>query len=334
MTLATKTTRGRRNWTKLFDAKTRIHVCLRMSHRKDAIVQSRLKKKGCGINSLTVSEKIAARLIILATKVTYLILYFLSRLFRRQKRISILLYHSIDQNNARYNVNPEQFMMQMEYLRKNYHVVSLDTVLNFIREGKDLPKKPVAITFDDGYYSVYQNAYPVLKRLKLPATVFITTGYVQKQMPLDRIQLRMLGWNEIKEMSNSGLTIGAHTVTHPNLEQVVPETARKEILESKEEIERNIGKTVRYFASPYGRENEEIVDLIKSLGFDYAFGRLSSKEFIRKEADNFISNRTEIDRTVAFWMFKVKLTKAVDWYHKFEQTLSKIVNRFPFSVQN
>lgn len=66
------------------------------------------------------------------------------------------------------------------------------------------------------------------------------------------------------------------------------------------------------------------------MGFDYAFGPLSSKEFIRKGVNNLILNRTEIDSSVAFWMFKVKLTKAVDWYQKFEQSSSKIVNRFPF----
>jgi len=242
--------------------------------------------------------------------------------------MSILLYHSIDRNDAHYNVNPEQFAMQMEYLRKNYDVVSLDTILNFIKGGKDLPKKPVAITFDDGYYSVYQNAYPVLRKYRFPAAVFITTGYVQKQMPLNRIQLRMLGWNEIKEMSNNGVTVGAHTITHPNLEQVDLETARKEILGSRKEIEEKIGKDVRYFACPYGKENEEIVNLVRSMGFDYAFGRLSGG-FIQKGANHLILNRTGVDSSVAFWMFKVKLTKAVDWYQKFEQNASKIVNRFP-----
>ncbi len=279
---------------------------------------------------MTVSEKIVAKFIILAKNLIYLVLYSLCRLLRRHKRISILLYHSIDLNNAHENVNPEQFEMQMEYLRDNYDVVSLDALVNSIKEGKDLPRKPVVITFDDGYYNVYQNAYRILKKYRFPAAVFITTGYVGKQKPLNRIQLRMLGWNEIREMSNNDVTIGAHTITHPNLEQVDLETAKKEILGSKEEIEQNIGKDVRYFASPYGKENEEIVNLIKSIGFDYAFGRLSSKEFFRKGANHLIANRTEIDSSVAFWMFKVKLTKAVDWYQKLEQSSSKMVNRFLF----
>jgi peptidoglycan/xylan/chitin deacetylase (PgdA/CDA1 family) len=218
----------------------------------------------------------------------------------------------------------------MEYLKKNYHVVSLEAILNFVKEGKSLPKKPVAITFDDGYYSVYQNAYPLLKKYRFPSTIFITTGYVQKQMTLNRIQMRMLSWNEIKEMSNNDVAIGAHTITHPNLEQVDLEMAKKEILGSREEIEENIGKEVRYFASPYGKENEDIANLVRSLGFDYAFGRLSSKGFIQSGVNRLILTRTEIDSSVAFWMFKVKLTGAVEWYEKFERNASKIVNRFPF----
>jgi peptidoglycan/xylan/chitin deacetylase (PgdA/CDA1 family)/glycosyltransferase involved in cell wall biosynthesis len=209
-------------------------------------------------------------------------------------------------------------------------VVSLDRIISFIKEGKSLPKKPVAITFDDGYYNVYQNAYPYLKKYRLPATIFITTGYVQKQMPLNQIQLRMLGWNEIKEMSNNEITIGAHTVTHPNLEQVDLETAKREISKSREEIEANIEKEVKYFSSPYGKDNEDIVNLIRSMGFDYAFGRLASKEFFQSGVNRLILSRTEIDSSVGLWMFKVKLTKAVEWYRKLEQTASNIVSRFPF----
>jgi len=279
---------------------------------------------------VTVSEKIAARYFLLAKNLIYLVLYLLCRLFRRQKKVSILLYHSIGINNAKANVTPEQFEIQMEYLKNNYNVVSLDKIMKFVKEGKSLPNKSVTITFDDGYYNVYQNAYPLLKKYGLPATIFITTGYVQKQMPLNQIQLRMLGWNEIKEMSNNAVAIGTHTITHPNLEQVDLETAKEEILRSREEIQANIGKEVKYFSSPYGKDNEDIVNLVRSMGFDYAFGSLSSKRFFRREVNRLILNRTEIDSSVAFWMFKVKLTKAVDWYAKIEQNASKIVHKFPF----
>jgi peptidoglycan/xylan/chitin deacetylase (PgdA/CDA1 family) len=276
------------------------------------------------------SERIVARSILLAKNIIHLALYSLCRLFRQQKKISILLYHSIGLNNAQSNVNPKQFEIQMEYLRKNYNVVSLDKIIYFIKEGKSLPKKPVAITFDDGYYNVYQNAYPILKKYKLPATIFITTGYVQKQMPLNQVQLSMLSWDEIKEMSDNGVTMGAHTITHPNLEQVDLETAKKEILESKQEIEANIGKKVKYFSSPFGKENKEIARLVKSIGFDYAFGQLSSRGYIQRGVNLLILNRTEIDSRVSFWMFKVKLSKAVDWYKKCEYSASKLISKFTF----
>ena len=276
------------------------------------------------------SERVAARFILLTKNILYLLLFSLCILFRQKKKISILLYHSIGQNNARFNVNPKQFEMQIEYLRKNYNVISLDRIVSFMKEGKDLPKNPVAITFDDGYHNVYQNAYPILKKYRLPATIFVTTGYVQKQMFLNQIQLRMLSWTEIKEMSNNKITIGAHTITHPNLEQADLETAKEEILKSREEIEVNIGKKVKYFSSPYGKDNEEIANLVKSMGFEYAFGRLSSKRLIQSGVNRLILNRTEIDSGVVYWMFKVKLTKAVDWYEKIEHKASEIVNKLTF----
>lgn len=256
-------------------------------------------------------------------------MYWLCTLSRQEKNFSILLYHSVDLNDAPANVDPKQFEIQMEYLRRKYAVVSLQKIVSFVKEGKTLPRKPVAITFDDGYYSIYQNAYPILRKYRLPATVFVATGYVQKRMPLNNIQLRMLGWNEIKEMSENDVAIGAHTITHPDLEQIDLDTVKKEILGSREEIEKNVGREVRYFASPKGRENEDVASLIRSLGFDCAFGRISSKVSIQKGAGRLVLNRTEIDSSVAFWMFKIKLTKAVDWYRMFERGIGNIIKRLP-----
>jgi peptidoglycan/xylan/chitin deacetylase (PgdA/CDA1 family) len=217
----------------------------------------------------------------------------------------------------------------MEYLRRNYHIVSLDQIIGFVNKRHNLPTRSVAITFDDGYHDNYVNAYPYLKKHGLPAAIFVTTGYCRREIPLDGLRLEMLDWDEIKEMSRNRITIGAHTITHRNLQQMHWEEARHEILKSKQEIEKKIESPVNYFAYPNYRSNAEIVHLVRSLGFRAAFnggrGRL-----IRRGDDPFVLSRISIDSSVTFLMFRARLTKAVEWYSRFEDYMERLVVRPPF----
>ena len=116
-------------------------------------------------------------------------------------RLPILMYHSIDYTSDRKDrmtISPEVFAKQMRYLHDNkYNVISLEKAVSYIRDRKRPPAKTVAITFDDGYENNYKYVYPVLKRYNIPATIFIITDFVGTE--------GFLNWNEIKEMSASGL---------------------------------------------------------------------------------------------------------------------------------
>lgn len=276
--------------------------------------------------SFSKSEKIVARFIFLMKNLLYSILYLICNLIS-QEEISVLVYHSIDSNNAFHAINPKEFKRQMDYLRKNYRIVSLDEIEKFVKKKKNLHNKSVAITFDDGYYDNYLNVYPYLRKHKLSATIFVTTGYIGKKMLLDNIPLRMLGWNEIKEMSQNEICIGAHTIRHPNLQKMDLEEAKKEILGSKEEIERKIGRVANYFAYPFDEHNDKIVDLIKSLGFQAAF---NGNGLIRQGDDPYVLNRVSIDSSVNFLMFKARLTKALQWYRYIEKNAKQIISKFSF----
>ncbi|MCW3975976.1 MAG: polysaccharide deacetylase family protein [Candidatus Bathyarchaeota archaeon] len=254
-------------------------------------------------------------------------LYLISRI-KKEREIIILTYHSVGSNNAFYTVHPREFIKQMDYLRKNYHIVTLDEIVKFIHKKIDLPKKTVAITFDDGYLDNYINAYPYFKKYKIPAMIFITTGYLQKRVLLYNIPLKTLSWNEIKEISRNNINIGAHTITHPDLQKIDLVKANIEILKSKEEIEKKIGRQVNYFAYPFGRYRQEIIDIIKSIGFKAAF--TSERGLIRQGDDLFRINRVTIDSSITFLMFKARLTKAIEWYAKIEYILKNIINKLSF----
>jgi peptidoglycan/xylan/chitin deacetylase (PgdA/CDA1 family) len=242
--------------------------------------------------------------------------------------VVVLLYHSVDSNGTFHSVNPTEFRKQMEYLKKNYSIVTLKEILEFAVDGNALPKKSVAITFDDGYYDNYLNAYPYLWEHNLPAAIFLTTGHCGKKAALDGVPLRMLGWNEIKEMSRNGIVLGAHTVTHPDLRKMGPDGIKGEILGSTNEIERRVGTKVEYFAYPYGAYTDEIVKLVEDVGIRAAFGSGRTEGLITGAEGPLVLKRVPVDRSVSMLMFKARLTKAVEWTRRTQEWARKIGRLF------
>lgn len=183
--------------------------------------------------------------------------------------VPVLMYHSIDpgKEGSSIDVSPEIFAKQMEFLYRNhYNVVSPDKVIAYMKKEEKMPPKTAAITVDDGYYNFYEYAYPVLKKYKLPAAIFVTT---------DRIGTPgYLGWNELREISASGLvTIGSHTKSHvwvPEI-SVNDERLHEELAVSKDILERALGKKVYYLCYPNGGFNDLAKDAAKEAGYKGAF---------------------------------------------------------------
>lgn len=240
----------------------------------------------------------------------------LSKLSLQQEH-AILAYHSIDSNDDFFTVNPRKFDLQIDYLRENYTIVSLEEIAACIRNAKKLPRKAVAITFDDGYEDCYLNAYPYLRDHDLPATVFVSTAYVGKEWPFTRCRLRMLTWKEIEDMSKNNIEIGAHTVTHLDLRKADSQTARNEVAESKKQIEEHIKKTVTQFSYPFGRCSPKTVDLVRSLGFKTIVGDLGNAETPKSPNGN-VLKRIQVDSSVSQVLFKALLTKATYWLGQLE----------------
>ncbi|MBC7329537.1 polysaccharide deacetylase family protein [bacterium] len=198
----------------------------------------------------------------------------------------ILVYHHISDDLGQMftNVTPRLFEKQIRYpLARNFKVLSLAQLIEYIQRNSQLPSRSVVITFDDGYKNNYIYAYPILRKYKLPATIFLTTGLINgsiKPTSLSEIYREIfskypqeglsLQWEEIREMSDNGIEFGAHTVSHPLLTRVSLDKAREEIELSKMEIEEKLGKEVKYFSYPYGDYNEEIIEIVKVVGFHCA----------------------------------------------------------------
>ena len=173
----------------------------------------------------------------------------------------VLMYHRIAApDGSSLTVSPQTFERQMEFLKVHrYRVVSVENMFDTLRAGRSIREKTVAVTFDDGYLDNFQNAFPVLKKMGFPATIFMITNNIGKE-----------GWlseEDIKILDESGITVGSHTVNHAFLPDLKSEDAEYELKESKRMLERMLRHPVFTLSFPAGGFTEEVKAMAREAGY-------------------------------------------------------------------
>jgi peptidoglycan/xylan/chitin deacetylase (PgdA/CDA1 family) len=280
-------------------------------------------------------------------------LHDLCALLRRLKQdeLPILAYHRVCDiaDESAFPFDPElvsasiaAFGWQMAYLKERYQPVTFQVLLDALDGKTALPERPLIVTFDDGYDDNYYNAFPVLRSLGIPATIFVTTGYIGSGRPFwfdlvahilynapagpvnlhdlnltlylgedaisrrkaaadviarlkrvsnqrrlafidwlekkysdaidaSRFSLsRALDWNQVREMSAAGIEFGSHTATHPILSMLDEASLVRELTESRDQLERELGKPVPILAYPVGGPeefNEKVMEVTQAAGY-------------------------------------------------------------------
>jgi len=219
-----------------------------------------------------------------------------------QHMAPIIMYHSITPQakvENRLQVSTSLFKRQMQFLKiHHYNIIPLEKLGEMIRDKQKIPAKTVAITIDDGYEDNYVYAYPVLKKLGFPATIFIVVNEV------GRPNGGRLSWGQIKQMRDSGLiTIGSHTLDHPYLPEVKSEEElKRQIFESKKILEEKLSTPVVAFCYPAGRFNAHIRDLVIQAGYKCAVATGLGRRFSNQ--DVYVLKRvriSEADNLFDFW---------------------------------
>ncbi|MBW1793708.1 MAG: polysaccharide deacetylase family protein [Deltaproteobacteria bacterium] len=188
-------------------------------------------------------------------------------------RIPILMYHSIDDSPAPACVRPNSFVRQMAHLRRlGYETLHLDAVYHYMAEGVPISRKPIVITFDDGYQDNLQNAYPILKKYGFCATIFVVTDYLGLTNRWNArggvVQRPLMSWAELREVAKEPLlSFQPHTCSHPRLTQIPFVKVKEELSKSKETLEDSLGSPCHHFAYPYGDFNEKVQDAVKETGY-------------------------------------------------------------------
>lgn len=198
--------------------------------------------------------------------------------------VPILLYHHVSESiDTQYNVHPDQFAAQMQWLYDHgYTTVTIADVANAIKKGGELPARPVVLTFDDGYLDVYQNAYPILEQYDFIATFYIIANTVDTTGNLNT--------RKLQKLIASGWEIGSHSMTHANL--TADSDWNYEIIDSRALLEDKLDTEIFTFAYPYGRVNDELKAYTRNAGYSAAVGLGS----IMEHSDNtlYFLHRKEI----------------------------------------
>ncbi|UXH80662.1 polysaccharide deacetylase family protein [Roseateles amylovorans] len=178
--------------------------------------------------------------------------------------VTILCYHRVGTVGGKMAVSPANFTAQMEWLaRNNYRVLRLGQLSGYLEGREPLPPRSVVVTFDDGYESVYRYAFPVLRKLGLPATMFVYTDFIGAG--------DALSWSQLQEMASSGvMDIQSHSKSHRNLieraagegDERYAKNLELETAGPRDLLEKRLPVQVRHYAYPYGDANEQVLDTL------------------------------------------------------------------------
>lgn len=230
------------------------------------------------------------------------------------------MYHSIENANLAEDkmglaVAPETFYMHMKYLKKNeFTIIALLELADRINNQLLLDEKSVVITFDDGYRSILTNALPILKEFGFSAALFVNIYFIERKWPkrLYCHDWETLSWDEVRKLYEEGMLIGSHAVSHKKLTEFNVKELKREIIASKELIEKNIQGKINTFSYPHGSFNEKVIEILKKSNYTCACSSIEGTN--DSQSNLFALKRTEItsfDNTQ--YKFEKKMSGNYDW---------------------
>jgi peptidoglycan/xylan/chitin deacetylase (PgdA/CDA1 family) len=221
----------------------------------------------------------------------------------------VLMYHSLDTSGSAISIAPELFRTQMEILaRSGTPVVPLTAVQQ--QAGS------IALTFDDGYRNFHEHALPVLVKYRFPATVFVVTGYCGRHNDWRLRQKRparreLMGWQELREAAELGISLGAHTVNHPDLSTLPAEDILRELRDCRVSLEDGTGQAVETFAYPYGAWS---LSAKLAVSREFRIGCGTALRFVDSRSDPWVLPRVDVMYRSSPWWFSHLVNRRSEIY--------------------
>lgn len=189
-----------------------------------------------------------------------------------QSRTPVLTFHDVIERRGPgsvwFDCTTNEFKEILDTLGKKAKFVSLDALYAHLTKGTKLPPNSVVITFADNYLGFYLRALPILRKRKIPAAMFVHTGFVGS--PIGR---QKMNWRQLQELDREGMvTIASQTVSHPpDLRTMSFARQLKEMVDSKASLEKHLGHPIKYLAYPNGKFNQTSMRAAKQAGYLMAF---------------------------------------------------------------
>ncbi|MGW6459629.1 polysaccharide deacetylase family protein [Streptomyces sp. NPDC055078] len=184
------------------------------------------------------------------------------------------MYHAVAHQPARatlgLSVSPEAFAEQMAMLGERGFTPLTTAQLgeSWRSEGhRPLPRRPILITFDDGYEGVHRYALPALAKHGFASTLFVSTGWLRGAHDEGGALDTMLDWDQVRELAAAGTEIGGHTHSHPQMDQLGDEPLRYETVRCRDIIADELGTAPRSFAYPFGYSSRRVRDAVRAAGY-------------------------------------------------------------------
>ncbi len=186
--------------------------------------------------------------------------------------VTVLIYHRFGEDTyPTTNIEVARFREQLEYLKNNdYTVIPLQQLVRFLHDGTKLPERSVVITIDDGYRSVYEKAWPVLREYGYPFTVFLYAKATENRHG------NYMTWEQVRELQAAGVDFQDHGYAHDHMAFKPPGMdmdeyrawIRADLAASSRIFSEELKERPRFFAVPYGEYNEILLEEIRALGYE------------------------------------------------------------------
>ena len=206
----------------------------------------------------------------------------------RLAKVPVIMYHDIiAEKKVFFDVTPAEFEAALQLIQtKGLTPISLDQLVEHLKTGVPLPKKPIVLTFDDGYQGHYKFVYPLLKKYGYPGAFAIYPTKVGTTKGRSSVS-----WAQLREMAVDPLiTIASHSLTHPlDLRESTDAQLQQEFVESKRILEKELNQSIKYFVYPSGKNDDRVQQGIQQAGYEAAWTMNDEETRFAEDSENLLT---------------------------------------------